>query len=398
MAVDNTDPDASTKENRIANYGTGYGTGKAHATILGGTVHAVYGGSNSKGNIREEARTTLEDQDGNDCTFNVGEAYGGGHNAEMDGDAVLEIGCISGLEKACGGAANADVNGDVVLDITNGTYGQVFGGNDLGGLIRGSITVNIEETGCRPIVIGELYGGGNQARYSVYGYNADGSVKISGSKVADPVVNVHSFTSIGNIFGGGYGEEAVMVGNPVVNVNVTKGKYAETYNGSDNVVDDNQAVYNHYSVPSHAKGAIGAINNVFGGGNAAKVIGTPHVNIGTEAGDEVYEPVTATLTAGTTSVADYYTVAAATGTAVANTVYYKKIGERYSPVTDPITVGTTSVANYYTVTAASGTAAEGTTYYEKKTVAVDIRGNVFGGGNNAEVDGNTNVVIGKRNE
>jgi hypothetical protein len=28
---------------------------------------------------------------------------------------------------------------------------------------------------------------------------------------------------------------------------------------------------------------------------------------------------------------------------------------------------------------------------------VDIRGNVYGGGNNAEVTGNTNVNIGKKN-
>ena len=40
-----------------------------------------------------------------------------------------------------------------------------------------------------------------------------------------------------------------------------------------------------------------------------------------------------------------------------------------------------------------------TTYYEEKPViGVDIRGNVYGGGNNAAVTGNTNVTIGKRNE
>ena len=406
-AVDNTTPDCSTKESRITNYGTGYGTGKAHATIYGGTVHAVYGGSNSKGNIRVEARATLEDAE--ECEFNVGEAYGGGHNAKMDGDAILDIGCISGMDKACGGAANADVNGNVVLNITNGTYGQVFGGNDLGGLIRGSITVNIEETGCRPIIIGELYGGGNQARYSVFGYDASGNVLTSGSKVADPQVNVHSFTAIGNIFGGGYGAPATMVGDPQVNINVTKGKYydyvgvsdkygttgytydANGYKGQTMTIGSGQNQVS-VTVPDHKSGAIGAINTVFGGGNAAEVIGTPHVNIGTEVGDEVYEPVTATITAGTTSVADYFTVAAATGTAVAGTTYYEKIGGRYRPVT--VAEGA-AVTSYYTVAAATGTAVASTTYYEKKTVAVDIRGNVYGGGNNAQVTGNTNVVIGK---
>ena len=104
-----------------------YGSGKAHATIYGGTVHTVYGGSNLRGNVRVESRTTL--QEGSECAFNVGDAYGGGNNANQDGDAVLEIGCISGLDKAYGGASDADVDGNVVLTITNGTYGQVFGGN-----------------------------------------------------------------------------------------------------------------------------------------------------------------------------------------------------------------------------------------------------------------------------
>ena len=57
---------------------------------------------------------------------------------------------------------------------------------------------------------------------------------------------------------------------------------------------------------------------------------------------------------------------------------------------------------YYTrsgneYTAATGDAEEDTTYYKKYTViGVDIRDNVYGGGNNAEVTGNTNVNIGKR--
>ena len=355
-----------------------YGSGKAHATIYGGTVHAVYGGSNSKGNIRVESRTTLEDQDGNDCEFNVGEAYGGGHNAPQDGDAVLEIGCISGLGKAYGGAANADVNGNVMLNITNGTYGQVFGGNDAGGAIRGSITVNIEETGCRPIIIGELYGGGNEAAYSVYGYDANGDVLTSGDNpVADPQVNVKSFTSIGKIFGGGYGASATMVGNPQVNINVYEGKY---YNSNSSDIKENARVVGStvkyssddsgyadgFPIPSHAKGKIGAINTVFGGGNAAKVIGNPTVNVGTEAGDEVY------------AVVDVATGADVKG-------LYTRSGE-----------GTTESPYTYTEITTTTPAKSDTTYYLKTTKAVDIRGNVFGGGNEAEVEGDTNVVIGRK--
>ena len=337
-----------------------YGSGKAHATIYGGTVHTVYGGSNLRGNVRVESRTTL--QEGSECAFNVGDAYGGGNNANQDGDAVLEIGCISGLDKAYGGASDADVDGNVVLTITNGTYGQVFGGNDAGGAIRGSITVNIEETGCNPIIIGELYGGGCNAAYSVYGYNADGSVKETGDNpVADPVVNVKSFTSIGTVYGGGYGRAATMVGNPEVNINVVKGKYSDqtsdTYFTNKGFVLD--AANKRYSkvvdatdnphtvyVPTHEVGAIGAIYEVFGGGNAAAVIGTPHVNIGTKVGEVI-------------------TLAS-------------------KPIED-----------------SEGRAPSGPdwTSYQLVTVeGVDIRGNVYGAGNNAQVTGDTEVVIGKNND
>lgn len=145
-----------------------------------------------------------------------------------------------------------------------------------------------------------------------------------------------------------------MVGSPTVNIDVVNGRY---YNDENNVIDDNAETPNHYPIPSHAQGKIGAINNVFGGGNAAKVIGNTNVNIATQS--EVY--VVKTVTLG-------------------------------SPVTDYF------IRNFDgTYSAATGTAVEGTTYYEKKDViGADIRGNVYGGGNNAEVTGNTNVQIGKK--
>ena len=102
-------------------------------------------------------------------------------------------------------------------------------------------------------------------------------------------------------------------------------------------------------------GKMGAIGDVFGGGNAAEVKGNTNVNIGTSEYEEI--------------------VSVATGDDV--TDYYTRSGDTY--------------------TEATGTAVEGTTYYQKVKGA-DIRGNVYGGGNNAEVTGNTNVVIGKKNE
>ncbi|MBQ7419157.1 MAG: hypothetical protein IJV17_00285 [Prevotella sp.] len=371
-----------------------YGTGKASVNIYGGTIHRVFGGSNTKGNVRQTAVTMLEDAES--CAFCVDEAYGGGKSAPMDAEAKLLMSCIPGLNAAYGGAEAADIQGDVTLNITNGTFDRVFGGNNKSGTINGSITVNISEIGCKPIIIGELYGGGNQAPYSVFGYKNMGTIEepdytirtslSDGSAVstpetpysssqlfADPLVNVKSFTSIGTIYGGGYGETAVMVGSPVVNINEvvgtpntypTTGDFNTTgFKGKTKTIDGHEVV-----IPAHTKNKIGAINNVFGGGNAAPVKGDTYVNIGTE--EEVYEVA----------------VPAPTSENFAEGTYFVLDGE-----------GT--IDKPYEYIPAGTTFDEDITYYEKKTVVgVDIRGNVYGGGNNAEVTGNTHVQIGKKNE
>ena len=361
VARDSVDYD--TKEERTASTsGITYGTGQASINVYGGTVHRVFGGSNTKGNVRQTAVTLLDENSG--CEFCVDEAYGGGKSAPMDAEAKLLMACIPGLRAAYGGAEAAAIKGNVTLNITNGTFDRVFGGNNLSGTIDGSITVNIEEVGCRPIKIGELYGGGNLAGYSVNGYNDDGTPKESGPKLyEDPQVNVMSFTSIGKVFGGGFGSGATMVGNPTVNVNEVYGRY---YNDDRSIVAEGTETPNHYPIPSHAKGKMGAIHTVFGGGNAAKVMGNTTVNIATQA--EVY--IVKEVTAGAALPEGCYTRSGA---------------------------GTT--ASPFVYTTATGTASADVTYYEKKDVlGVDIRDNVYGGGNNAEVTGNTNVNIGKRAE
>ena len=244
-----------------------YGTGDAMTSVLGGTVHNIYGGSNTLGNIVGSAIAYMDAA--SDCPLDAGDIYGGGNEAYMDGSSGIQLGCIEYLKEIYGGARNADVGGDINLTITSGHFDRVFGGNNLGGLVKGSITVNIEETGCNPITIGELYGCGNKAAYTTPGDR-------------HPTINIRSFTSIGNVYGGGLGKEAVVTGNPTVNINVSEGANSEVdwiYNGS--TIDFGGG--NTVTLPVHEKGKIGAIGNVFGGGNAAAVIGDTQVNIGTEA-------------------------------------------------------------------------------------------------------------------
>lgn len=348
----NDKEDADTKSERLS---SGYiiGTGAANVNINGGTIHRVFGGSNTKGNVRITAVTMLEEAGG--CPFCVDEAYGGGKSAPMDAEAKLLMACIPGLKEAYGGAQNAEIDGDVTLNITNGTFERIFGGNDEKGYIKGTITVNIEETGCKPIIIGELYGGGNQAPYTA----PEGK--------HGPTLNVRSFTSIGDIYGGGLGSTATVTGDTYVNINVSEGRWHEgdyEYATDPSVkVNDKITELNEkgYHAPEFTSG-MGSIHTVFGGGNAAPVTGNTNVNIGTSEYEEI--------------------VSVATGADV--TGYYTRSGE-----------GTE--ASPYTYTEATGTAVEGTTYYQKVKGA-NIVGNVYGGGNNAEVTGDTHVVIGEKYE
>ena len=351
-----------------------YGSGEANVNIYGGTIHRVFGGSNTKGNVRVTAVTVLDSQD-DQCELALDEAYGGGKSAPMDAEAKLLMACIPKLKAAYGGAQDADIQDNVALTITNGTFDRVFGGNNVSGSIHGTITINIEETGCKPVVIGQLYGGGNQAPYT------------APTGEHGPTLNVKSFTSIGEVFGGGYGETAVVTGDPYININVGDGYFTkDSFDGKTkefsfseykrNKDGEGEASFvhdeegkrieelKHVSVllPGHEANKIGAINNVYGGGNAAQVIGNTHVNIGIESYEEVVSVIERK-----TNVKGLYTRSGSEG-------------------------------NYtYTEVTGSGDvvlAESGTTYY-MLVKGVDIRGNVYGGGNAADVTGDTNVVIGK---
>lgn len=306
-AGQSTDPDAANY-NPGADVGylgyhskgsdTEYGTGKASITVYGGTVHNVYGGSNTLGFIRGGTSVSVANEDGA-CPLNVGNVFGGGNEADINCDVTMDLDCSEGGTILYAGANNADVNGSITLNIHSGTYGKVFCGNNTGGAVKGKLTVNVDETGCWPIMIGELYGGGNEAGYSVYGYEVDGEgktlredgnvvVKTGGDRLyGDPEVNLYSFTRIGKVFGGGYGETAVLYGNTHVNVEPISGIYstgdvktAFVLNQNDERVknDANSTVADVLGTDK-----IGSIGYIYGGGNKGAVYGNTEVKIGTKA-------------------------------------------------------------------------------------------------------------------
>lgn len=267
-------------------YGGHIGELLADGTYKEGTG-GTFGGSNSKGDIKHNVTLLIDQQteiyptaqktamttawgEPNSCELVLNEAYGAGNEADFHGNGItFNLGCIDVFNQVYGGAKDADLDADVHLIISSGTFNKVFGGNNKGGNLNGSIKVTIEETGCNPVIINELYGGGNMAAYEAptSGKAKDGVTDYTGNY---PEVNVISCTHIGQVFGGGYGKSAVVTGNPIVNINQIPGKFANKIDADSNGTADNDA------------NALGSIGTVFGGGNAANVVGNTNVNIGTK--------------------------------------------------------------------------------------------------------------------
>lgn len=268
--------------------GNGAGTGNPGANVNGnntialngGMMGYVFGGSNSKGYV--VGTTDLQFATSPSCTRSVNELYGGGNQAADENGITLNVPCgTADVKTIYGGARNADVGtseqpadivlnvnggdrnlaavfggnnvggtiyGNVTLNLYGGTIDKAFGGNNAGGDIKGAIQVNMEDRGgdC-PLGINTIYGGGNEAAYT------------PANASASPEVNIIHGTVNNAVYGGGKGVAATVTANPRV------------------VIGDNDA--------SH-KAIVGATLNgsstegegyVFGGGDAAAVVGTTTV-------------------------------------------------------------------------------------------------------------------------
>lgn len=376
-----TTPEAIARR-RDAQNNLAYGSGIASTNIYGGNIHKVFGGSNTRGNIRQASVAMLDEL--STCPLVLNGIHGGGREAYMEGKTILEMGCTTGMPAIYGGSENADVGSDITLTLTSGHFGKVFGGNNKGGRILGSITVNIEQTGCLPITIDELYLGGNNAPYSVFGYKdttyhdviLDGETirqydLIDSADVQlfrDPELHLRSFESIGKVFGGGNGEHAIMVGDPTVEINVTKGWINGQYIGT---VQE----YSQYNGTPQELPQDGVIDTVFGGGNEAIVKGNTNILIG----DRLSDTITIK------SMDQLYNRIPQEGQTRSHIKMVKADDNDIKTIT-------------YTVVDQNGDPVPGKdplTVHVRETVnGATINGNVYGGGNNADVTGSTTIQVG----
>lgn len=255
----------------------------------------------------------------------LGDVYGGANAATL-GTELNPINLtltIKGgqMTRVFGGANEADIYGNITVNILGGSIDTLFGGNNSAGNINGSITVNVNYDDASPCTdtkkIDVVFGGGRNASYNPT--HADGL-----SPNFSPTVNIQNLPSTGvqYVFGGGKGKDAEVLGNPRVvlgDESVPNGfveVHHDVFGGGDAapVGDGDYGIYRNPMVimkkgTVHGTlygGGLGRtavvaghptvvvlgtsliMGNVYGGGNAGKVLGNTDVQIGY--GPEVAAP------------------------------------------------------------------------------------------------------------
>lgn len=361
-----------------------YGTGVATIEIMGGTIHHVYGGSNTLGYIKDHAVVNVEAD--RTCRMDVTELYGGGKMAPGKA-ATINISCTGEgkIDNVYGGAHMADLVGDITLNIYGGKITNVFGGNNASGNINGTITVNVDwDDDCTGNSLGNVFGGGDLAQYYAYGYTVDGDTwtpNAANETVLGPTVNIKNGTVTNNVYGGGKGDatdhtKGQVTGNPVVTIGVAdNGKQAivngDVYGGGSQAAVEGSTYVNITSGGTTPSKKVEIKKDVFGGGSQAAV--TYHTNVYIN-GSTVDGYVYGGGSQGTVGT---------TGRDADKQDYTKVIVEQSEVGQDVFGGGL-------------GAQVTGNTAVWIKGIDCFIHGSVLGGGFGGDVTGNTHVQIGAR--
>ncbi|MCQ2297857.1 MAG: Ig-like domain-containing protein [Bacteroidales bacterium] len=329
--------------NKIGNvFGGGNGqvraanvNGNTNVKIYGGTIGDVYGGSNTNGTIGGTINVNVNSQaepSKEACSMIIDNVYSGGNKAPSY-VGNLTIGCTGTdghISNIYGGANQANVTGNINLLIKGGHIGNVFGGNNNSGSVIGTITVTVDWDGsCGTNYLENVYGGGNLAKYAA-----------PQDKKDYPKVFIRNATIEENVFGGGKGDandpndrtKGQVTGNPQVKIGTSTTD--ESGNG--------------HNIANHE---ITIKKSVYGGGNAAPVVGNTNVLID---GSALYKVI---------NINEYVF-----GGGLGETAAIKKVD-----------------------------ASNGGDTHVKLVDKVNVSLNVYGGGNGGAVEGNTEVIIGEDN-
>jgi hypothetical protein len=297
------------------NYGYSWNDGQVH--ILGGTVGGsvfggsnmkggtttevymhggqvkgnIYGGSNTEGNIKSNTIVTVEGGTVGVSTSTPGSVFGGG------------LGESTGIKGNVDVTIGKSQNGSCTTPLTAPTiFGDVYGGSRQG-LVNDTTSATYDATKHTYVTVnqgtihGNVYGGGFGENDKVADVAGIVRVNINAGYIGNSVfgcnnrkgqplgkVNVNiAGGEMENVYGGGneaaYGDDNLSGGNQEApHVLMTAGTVRTSIFGGG--LGSNATVKEHTDVRVRGNSVVG--KNVYGGGNAATVNGSTHVEIGGE--------------------------------------------------------------------------------------------------------------------
>ena len=364
-------------------------SGNVTLNLYGGTINeAAFGGNKGGGSITGNITVNVEDQCA--CPLQVKDVFGAGDQAmytpssgNREFNPMVNVNNICGTNTITGnvyGGGNGDpdnadqepgmVTGNpkvIIGDLTTGNEsyraaisGNVFGGGNAAKVV-GKTTVLMQKD--NSIVGHDIYGGGNLAN-------------VSGSTV----VNVTGGTVTQDVYGGGAladvnVTDGVLTPNATTSVTVTGGTVRDVYggglgsNGSGNEVE--AKVYGPVTVDINA----GTVNDVFGCNNKN---GAPRstVNVNIEQTVGASMSVNNVYGGGNLASCGVSPVVYIKNGTVGGSVFGGGLGSTATVAGQPsVTVGDLSVVDYLAI----------------------VTGDVYGGGDMANVRGETTVLVQKCN-
>jgi hypothetical protein len=371
------------------------GTGYAIPNVFGGGNQANYAPENGSSSTTKKATVYVYG-----CYNTIERVFGGG-NAAATSSVVTDI-QGGRMDKVFGGGNGelgpfyaANVNGNVNLNIHGGTVGEFYGGSNQNGTISGQITTVVDNNGpCESLTITEFFCGGNFVDIT---HDLTTTIECGSGSM-----------NIISLYGGC--NQANITGNVVLNV--YGGNYDYVYGGSKGVADD-PATGDDESVPANITGNVtlnlfgGTIENVFGGSNVnGNITGIITVNV--LDAESTTCPLYITNIYGGSNLTSYtptYTPASGSEriTPVVNVMHakYGISGNVYGGSKG--VEGTTTNVNAnpkvnigYDITDPNMSSFNTTDYPQLATPRAIVAGSVFGGGDAAQVSGNTAIYLRKR--
>jgi len=350
---------------------------------MASTLHNVFGGGN-QANFQVSGKMATVNV--YTCGNQIGRVFGGGNAAATNSvRTMIQGGTIGEVYGGGNGEVEpANVTGTATLNIHGGAIGQIFAGSNQQGSISGGSTVTVDDAVCETgMVIDEFFCGNNFA-------NIDDDLETT--------ITCSEGMNVTKLYGGC--NQADITGHVVLNV--YGGTYQYVFGGSKGRPGSNPedaADIGGYVTLNLYGGTIG---NAFGGSDVnGNIAGAITVNVLDEEDPDC--PLYITNIYGGSNLTDYTPSGATITSPVVNVVHAKNgiSGNVYGGskgvegASEPTKVEANPLVNIGYDASMSGyiPSTGSNAYIVPSTSKAIISGSVFGGGDAAKVEGNTEIRL-----